>query len=1081
MSTQITKTARGLLLPIYGVASTTISSASIITQDGPVPGVPVAQQPTEMSLEASGAQSAGTQLTIKCQQSGMPRVDGGARFAWKYATDTATQYRADGAPEQKGISAFEALDYSTTADRWHYPNAIRLANDTLLVLATRGQQDIVAWTKARTASSWTSTVVYSYTSTSSEIMACGLQLPSGRILAFFGDCTNLISSYSDDNGSTWNISTHVLSDVGVALSVYPTAHTTKRLRCAYMSGQILLVVHTLDGDAAENRDRMYQYASNTLGATWDYVATTSGYAAAYVANSDVDQNTRGFHDIIVVGGQAAVYYLKGQNVTSLGEGGLYSLTVGNAYQAITSVSETPVWTSNTHDLANITVGVLTIGDLAVSVDENNVIAILAKDNGANQKLLFAASTAGLATSTADVTFYELADLADAAKYHNEFAAVHQLGRLVVAHGFKSNTDNHDNSLLCSYVGGYTSLMYHPTVGGTALYVPFYLPEAIAGTWTRANVVTPTVALASAALNIQCNAINESVTWTTGLVGNAKVYIDAKCTSTGVASGAFIRARFWDGAVTSYSVKVKFSQLGFVVTDDNGGAITTSAAAAAVAGTGIQIMLIVGSGGTCRIWWRASDLAVKSDADQLWQDLGTFGGLVNGGVTTAVAQFGADSSPALLHVHTTDVKTVSVGGYATSPVLAQVNPASLFGRPLASSPQYVDSGTRIKAVGGPAFFNDTWTISTAYTRGAANALVDMAPSPRTVWRTTAVTAQDLRFDLPEVEAYSEPSRVFGLALFGINYRTAYLDGWTGAIWTRILQVNSAFGQSGLRFNRTGSTLTGVFGSGTTSASNWFTYNVLAGSHVRMTDASAGLTVTRKIRSNTEGGFGPACALQCVIQLEDADAADPDGADVADTMEILSKNVLTLCTSVQAGFTKFRLTIPIQNVAEGYFETGTMVAGTLAVFGQQYSRGRAVSTEQNTKLTTAVNGSRTSVNLGPPRRAVEFAWVDGINTMSLFTAAPDPDYLTFNVPTAAPADTAYKIAGIVNEAKGSDQLMVYVPYIEQYTAFLGAQLPITDMNQFFLCRAVTDVRVESIIGNEKLNELVQVATVTLEEEV
>jgi hypothetical protein len=39
----------------------------------------------------------------------------------------------------------------------------------------------------------------------------------------------------------------------------------------------------------------------------------------------------------------------------------------------------------------------------------------------------------------------------------------------------------------------------------------------------------------------------------------------------------------------------------------------------------------------------------------------------------------------------------------------------------------------------------------------------------------------------------------------------------------------------------------------------------------------------------------------------------------------------------------------------------------------------------------------------------------------------------------------------------------------------------MNQFFLCRAVSDVRVESILGNEKSNELVQVATVTLEEEV
>lgn len=1080
MSTQITKTARGLLLPIHGVDSTTLYAASSITQAGPKPGVPVAQQPTEMVMEASGAQAAGTTMQVKCQQSGMPRVDGGGRFAWKYSTDSATQFRADGSPGHKGISGFGALDYTVTANRWHYPNAIRLANDTMLVLATRGQDTIVAWTKAPDAASWTSSVLYSYASTSSEIMACGLQLPNGRILAFFGDATNIISSYSDDNGATWTISTHVSSDVGVELVNYPTSRTTKRMRCAYLNGQILLIIHTLDGDAAESRDRLYQYASATLGATWDYVDTTTGYVAPYVAATDADQNTRGFHDIVVIGGQAMVCYLKGQQQTSFGEGGLYNVVLGSAYQQIRTAFETPMFRNIARDLANITVGVITVGDLVASVDETGMLVFLAKDGANNQAMLYAESTRGLATSTDDVTFYELGDLADANKYYNEFAGAHQMGRLVVAHGFKSNTDNHDNSLLVTYVGGYSSLQRHPTTGCTALYAPFYLPEAIAGTWTRTNAVTPTVALASGALNIVCNAINESVTWEAATVLYGKVYIDAKCTSTGVASGAFIRARFWDG-VSSYSVKVKFSQLGFVVSDDNGGVLATSAAAAAVAGSGIQIMLAVGSG-YCRVWWRASDLAVKSDADQLWQDLGTFAGLVNGGASTSVAQFGADSSAVLLHTHTTDVKTVSTGGTSVIDDLTQTNPVSLFGRCLASTPQYVDGGLRLRAAAGPGFYGDLWYIPAAYTYGAENVCTDVSPSPSTTWRTVSNTAQNLRFDLPEVEKYYEPSRVFALALFNINYRTAYLDGWNGAGWVRILDVNSAFNQSGVRFSRTGTTLTGVYGSGAVAGTNWFTYNSLAGSHVRMTDASTAITVTRRIRSNTEGGFGSACKMQCVLQLDDVDVTDPDGADVADTMEILSKNVLTLCTSISPGFTQFRLNIPSQLIAETYFETGTMVAGTLAVFGTQYSRGRAVATTQNTQLTTARNGSRVSVNLGPARRAVEFAWVDGINTMSLFTAAPDPDYINFaGVPTAAPADTAYKVAGIVDEAKGSDHLMVYVPYIEQYTAFLGAQLNITDMNQFFLCRAVSDVRVESIIGNEKSNELVQVATVTLEEEV
>jgi hypothetical protein len=1082
MSTSTTKTARGLLLPIHGVDSTTLFAASSITQAGPKPGVPVAQQPTEMVMEASGTQAASTTMQVKCQQSGMPSVDGGGRFAWKYSTDSATQFRADGSPGHKGISGFEALDYTTTADRWHYPNAIRLANDTMLLLCTRGQDTIVAWTKAPDAAAWTSSVLYSYAATSSQIMSCGLQLPNGRILAFFGDATNIISSYSDDNGATWTISTHVISgDVGVSLTGYPTTRTTKRMRCAYMNGQILLVIHTLDGDSAQSRDRLFQYASVTLGATWDYVDATTGYVTNYVAATNADQNTRGFHDIVVIGGQAMICYLKGQPTATFGEGGLYNMVLGNAYQGVQSLTETPMFRDIGRDLANITaVGVIDEGDLVASVDETGMLVFIVKDGANNRAMLYGESTRGLATSTSDLTFYELADLASATKYYNEFAGAHQLGRLVVAHGFKSPSDTHDESLLVTYVGGYTSLQRHPTTGNTALYSPFYLPESVATTWTRTDVLTPTVTLANAALNIVCNAINESVTWQTPSTLYGKVYIDAKCTTTGVGSGAFIRARFWDG-VSSYSVKVRFSQLAFVVSDDNGGTLATVAAAAAVAGTGIQIMLTVGSS-YCRVFWRASNLAVKSDADQLWQDLGLITGLVNGGASTSVAQFGADSSPVLAHTHTTDVKTVSVGGTSVIEDITQTNPVSLFGRCLASTPQYVDGGLRLRAAAGPGFYNDLWYISTAYTYGAENVCTDVSPSPSTTWRTLSNTAQNLRFDLPEVETYHEPTRVFALALFNINYRTAFLDGWNGAAWVRVLDVNSAFNQSGVRFARTGSTLTGVFGSGSVPGTNWFTYNALAGSHVRMTDASTAITVTRRIRSNTEGGLGSACAMQCVMQLEDVVNTDPTGAGVADTMEILSKNTLTLCTSISPGFTRFRLNIPVQTVAGTYFETGTMVAGTLAVFGTQYSRGRAVASTQNTQLTTARNGSRVGVNLGPARRSVEFAWVDGINTMSLFTAAPDPDYINFaGVPTAAPADTAYKVAGIVDEARGADALMVYVPFIQQYTAFLGAQLNITDMNQFFLCRAVSDVRVESILGNEKSNELVQVATVTLEEEV
>jgi len=38
------------------------------------------------------------------------------------------------------------------------------------------------------------------------------------------------------------------------------------------------------------------------------------------------------------------------------------------------------------------------------------------------------------------------DFNDIAKYIKNYACVHQLGRLVMVHGFSSDTDNHDFSL-----------------------------------------------------------------------------------------------------------------------------------------------------------------------------------------------------------------------------------------------------------------------------------------------------------------------------------------------------------------------------------------------------------------------------------------------------------------------------------------------------------------------------------------------------------------------------------------------------------------------------------------------------------
>ena len=90
-------TLRGLLVPDPRLTyADAYSSSSVVTQQGPIPGVPVAGNESEMVLEAGGSQAADTTLSVLVRTGGHPRPDG-ATFAWRYSTDASTDHRGWGA------------------------------------------------------------------------------------------------------------------------------------------------------------------------------------------------------------------------------------------------------------------------------------------------------------------------------------------------------------------------------------------------------------------------------------------------------------------------------------------------------------------------------------------------------------------------------------------------------------------------------------------------------------------------------------------------------------------------------------------------------------------------------------------------------------------------------------------------------------------------------------------------------------------------------------------------------------------------------------------------------------------------
>ncbi len=69
---------RGILVPDPNVTDENISAGdSTYTQSGNLPGVPEAQQNTEMVLQTAGAQAVGSALRIKALRGGFPVLGAG--------------------------------------------------------------------------------------------------------------------------------------------------------------------------------------------------------------------------------------------------------------------------------------------------------------------------------------------------------------------------------------------------------------------------------------------------------------------------------------------------------------------------------------------------------------------------------------------------------------------------------------------------------------------------------------------------------------------------------------------------------------------------------------------------------------------------------------------------------------------------------------------------------------------------------------------------------------------------------------------------------------------------------------------
>jgi len=251
-----------------------------------------------------------------------------------------------------------------------------------------------------------------------------------------------------------------------------------------------------------------------------------------------------------------------------------------------------------------------------------------------------------------------------------------------------------------------------------------------------------------------------------------------------------------------------------------------------------------------------------------------------------------------------------------------------------------------------------------------------------------------------------------------------------------------------------------------------------------DTAAG--PVRTIQYQTEGAWTQATTKHARVAV----FGDVSAVAISGTAGALLSPGGILVWNNDPQYSAFRLTIPVQPVAEAYYEMGVCLIGHVAVFGRRYSWGRSLTTEANVDLRTGSSGRRTAQVMGPPRRAVEFGWSDAVDQseFSVDITSSQPDYVVGSSTGTPEAVAAAKdgpglLRGIVEHLNGSAEPVVYLAYLPRVA--LGTTQMVVHPDLHLYGRIVSDVSIETVQGVEwngkgNTGEMQRTSSIRLEEE-
>lgn len=1078
---------RGFLVPLALGSDNVWDAQSTFSTADERAGDPVPQQNSAMQLIAKGRQSGASDLTVKTQSPGFAGY--GAGFVW---TDNQTSITY-GRDPQNALSRFQNLQFSSlSSTQYKSPSALDTGDGDLLVSyfkdTTAAHQIIVdTWVQDDTK---TSATVYSESATITgyRLLTDMCILPDGSyLLAHIAGSSSFVNvkTHVSEDGATWTQRSDKALQDEIEIGVTAGAtHDPKRIRIAQANGVILLLIETVWNDSgATKRNRVIQYASTDLGATFRKITT----------NTEIDDHS--FHSIDLYADKGlfrfSYYGDKSPNYMTLPSAftSVHSMRTAGAFIVV----DATISCNGTNDY-------MTDGELSTWTDEgasHHVIARASSIGAADFRIYWSQDAIEWRKMGEDINGAGRAlRTGDSNSQIERIKALSWTGKTVIVAESDSTANNYSICMLS--FGGYSSVTLPPAARDNAAIAEWnrlaygynYPAVDIFSNFTNVSKTAISGGEALSSFGVE-NSNNEF--WTTnpttsgiptadiidkGLIVSARIQRMDGGNNTTNNRGILLKI---DNGSNDYEIEVRVSQTEIKVRDVNGSADVITVGSLSLNTVDLLIGL---SRTTVTVYYR--DIDAESNR-RSWIDAGTFSSLADGGGSSALHRIRwghlAYSGVGTLDTTWSSI-SIAQGFQISEQIHTFTNPDDLMFRayPTVERFAWIADNVLITTANGQTFLGDQYKITPDSDFSINNVFYASSPTPRVTWKSTAVTSGNVPENFIALKLDSDtsvhvneslPNDILGVHLAGYNFVQGKIEYYSSGSWTVLDTFNAAIESKCAADGRT------IKGHSSASNQPYFKYNECAGWRVKIQVGAEDFT-WRTVISNSEGKFGgtPTGTKQAVLLLDSAVSIPGTSAEI-----YLVPNSMTLLINLNGiKVEALGLRIPAQTTLEKDFRIGLLHVGSVVVPGKQYQRGRTITITSGTETTETQSGVIYARNYRPSRRLFRIAWTEGIDISEIQGDNPDPDYWIADAssgqPIAIANDVPDLLQGLLDYLQGEKTPIVYLPLISKS----ASPRELHRENEQALVMLVGDVQVENVLGDELVTdggELMRCATITLQE--